>query len=65
MMRFEITWIWALFGSYELIGHSGFNNSFAFYCPDEEIYLVGTLNQVTDPSVQYRLMNQLIDSIVN
>jgi len=39
--------------------------SFAFYCPDEEIYVVGTLNQVTDPSVQYRLMNQLIDSIVN
>jgi len=65
MMRFEITGVWALFGSYELIGHSGSNNSFAFYCPDEEIYVVGTLNQVTDPSVQYRLMNQLIDSIVN
>ena len=65
MMRFEITGVWALFGSYELIGHSGSNNSFAFYCPDEEIYVVGTLNQITDPSVQYRLMNQLIDSIVN
>jgi len=65
MMRFEITGVWALFGSYELIGHSGSNNTFAFYSPDEEIYLVGTLNQVTDPSVQYRLMNQLIDSIVN
>jgi len=65
MMRFEITGVWSLFGSYELIGHSGSNNSFAFYCPDEEIYVVGTLNQITDPSVQYRLMNQLIESIVN
>ncbi len=65
MMRFKITGVWALFGSYELIGHSGSNNSFAFYCPDEEVYVVGTLNQVTDPSVQYRLMNQLVDSIAN
>ena len=60
MMRFEITGVWVLFGSYELIGHSGSNNSFAFYCLDEELYVVGTLKQVTDPSVQYRLMNQLM-----
>ncbi len=65
MMRFNLTGVWALLGAYEFIGHSGSNSSFAFYCPDEELYIVGTLNQVTDPSVQYRLMTRLVESIVN
>jgi D-alanyl-D-alanine carboxypeptidase len=65
MMRFNLTGAWALLGAYEFIGHSGSNSSFAFYCPDEELYIVGTLNQVTDPSVQYRLMTRLVESIVN
>lgn len=65
MMRFELTGLWALLGTHELIGHSGSNNSFAFYCPDEELYIVGTLNEVSDPSVQYGLMIRLVDSIVN
>ncbi|RQD74741.1 MAG: class A beta-lactamase-related serine hydrolase [Candidatus Syntrophonatronum acetioxidans] len=65
MMRFKLTGVWAVFGSYELIGHSGSNNTFAFYCPDKDVYIIGTLNQVTDPSVQYRLMTQLVGSIEN
>lgn len=44
MMRFKLTGVWVLLGAYEFIGHSGSNSSFAFYCPDEELYIVGTLN---------------------
>ncbi|ABR47745.1 beta-lactamase [Alkaliphilus metalliredigens QYMF] len=63
LMRFELTGVWSLFGSYELIGHSGSTGGFAFYSPEKEVYIVGTTNQATDPSIQYRLMNQLIGSI--
>ncbi|MEJ6952288.1 serine hydrolase domain-containing protein [Natronospora cellulosivora (SeqCode)] len=63
MMRFEITGIWALFGCYELIGHSGSTGAFAFYFPEKEVYIVGTTNQATDPSISYRLMYQLIGGI--
>ena len=60
MMRFQLTGFWSIFGNYELIGHSGSTDGFAFYCPEKEVYLVGTTNQASDPSRQYRLMYQLI-----
>ena len=65
MMGFELKGVWSLFGSYELIGHSGSTGAFAFYCPEKEVYIVGTTNQATDPAIQYRLMYQLIGAIDN
>lgn len=33
----------------ELIGHSGASGSFAFYAPEQDIYVIGTFNQTDGP----------------
>ncbi len=63
MMRFKMAGIWSLFGNYELIGHSSSTGGFAFYAPEKEVYIVGTTNQMTDPSIQYRFIYELIGCI--
>lgn len=35
-----------LFPAPTLIGHSGSSGSFAYYCPDKQIYITGTINQI-------------------
>ena len=63
MMSFKLDGIWALFGSYELLGHSGSTGDFAFYSPEKEIYVSGITNQATDPSIEYRFLYQLLGNI--
>lgn len=46
-------------GKGELIGHSGSTGSFAFYYPTKEIFFVGDVNQMADPSLPIRLSMQL------
>ena len=45
----------------EIIGHSGSTGSFAFYCPNKKVYIVGTYNQIK--KVPFQLIYQLLDSI--
>jgi D-alanyl-D-alanine carboxypeptidase len=40
----------------EYVGHSGSTGSFAYACPAKSLYLVGTVNQIADPSRPIRLM---------
>lgn len=63
MMRFQLTGIWAIFGSYELIGHSGSTGAFAFYSPEKEAFIVGTTNQATDAAATYRVIIQFLDCV--
>lgn len=37
----------------EIVGHSGFTGSFAFYCPPYETYIVGTTNQMSGVPFEY------------
>jgi hypothetical protein len=46
-------------GKGELIGHSGSTGSFAFYYPSKELFFVGDVNQMADPSIPIRLSMQL------
>ena len=48
----------------ELIGHSGLSGAFAFYCPKKDLYLTGTVNQIANPSISYKLMIKIINSFV-
>ncbi len=41
---------------YTLMGHSGSTGSFAFYCPDKELFIVGDIPQASDPSTAVRLV---------
>jgi D-alanyl-D-alanine carboxypeptidase len=47
----------------EYIGHSGSTGSFAYRCPERSLYLVGTVNQIADPSRPIRLMMQAANMV--
>lgn len=44
-----------------IIGHSGASSSFAFYCPQKDLYLTGTLNQMSNPGYPFFFMMQLLN----
>lgn len=44
----------------ELIGHSGSTGSFAFYNPERDVFLAGTVNQMDNPGRPYRLASQVM-----
>ncbi len=43
----------------EFIGHSGLSGAFAWYLPAKDLYLTGTVNQVANPGVSFRLALKL------
>jgi hypothetical protein len=45
----------------ELLGHSGLSGAFAFYAPEKDVFLTGTVNQISNPDISYRLMLQLLN----
>lgn len=59
-MQIPLGTILSLFmGKGELIGHSGTTGSFAFYYPLKELFFVGDLNQMADPSLPIKFIMQL------
>lgn len=59
--RFKLPWFLSPFKAFpELIGHSGLSGAFAFYCPTKDLYLAGTVNQISQPQISYRLMLKLL-----
>lgn len=64
LMRFKLPRIFSPFKpTPELIGHSGASSSFLFYCPDKDLYLAGTLNQIKEQSRPFRMMLNVINAI--
>ena len=64
IMRFRIPRIMSPFQRPpELIGHSGSTGSFAFYMPQRDLYLAGTINQAASPGKPFRLMLQMASLI--
>ncbi len=64
LMRFKLpSWMNLLRETPELIGHSGTNGSFAFYAPRNDIYLVGTFNQLDAPQRPFGFMLQVIRTL--
>jgi D-alanyl-D-alanine carboxypeptidase len=47
----------------ELIGHSGISGAFAFYCPENDMHITGTVNQIHDPGLSYRLMIGILNKL--
>ena len=47
----------------ELLGHPGSTGSFAYYCPDKDLYLSGTLNQVNNPGQVVRFVVKLLNMV--
>jgi CubicO group peptidase (beta-lactamase class C family) len=47
----------------ELIGHGGLSGAFAYYLPGKDICLTGTVNQINNPGIPYKLMIKLINNL--
>ena len=63
--RFKAPWYFSPFNSIpELIGHSGLSGAFAFYAPEINTYLTGTVNQIHNPGNSYKLMIKVLIEIM-
>jgi D-alanyl-D-alanine carboxypeptidase len=62
--RFRLPWFFDPFrGIPDLIGHSGLSGTFAFYAPEKDLYVTGTVNQVAHPETSFRLAIKLIQAV--
>ena len=64
LARFRLPRIFTPFSpSPEWIGHSGVSGAFAFYCPQKDLYLTGTVNEIHPSSLPFQLMAKLTNTI--
>lgn len=57
---FRLPWFFNPTGAIPyFIGHSGLSGALAYYSPQENIYVAGTVNQVAHPDISFRTMIKL------
>ena len=58
--KFKLPWIFNPTGAVPyFIGHSGLSGALAFYSPADNIFIVGTVNQVAHPALSFETMVKL------
>ncbi len=64
LMRFKLPRIFSPFKAMpEFLGHSGLSGAVAFYIPEKNIWITGTINQVANPGLSFRLMIKLLNNL--
>ncbi len=64
LARFKLPRVFSPFRAMpELLGHSGLSGAFAFYAPDKNVYLTGTVNQINHPDISFKLMLQFLNHL--
>jgi len=62
---FKLPWIFNPTGAVPyFIGHSGLSGALAYYSPRENIFVVGTVNQVAHPDISFKTMIKLTQQIM-
>lgn len=62
---FKLPWLFNPTGAVPyFIGHSGLSGALAFYSPKENIYVVGTVNQVAHPDISFKTMIKLTQQLL-
>lgn len=62
---FKLPWIFNPTGAVPyFIGHSGLSGALAYYSPKENIYIVGTVNQVANPDISFKTMIKLTQKLM-
>ena len=62
---FKLPWLFNPTGAVPyFIGHSGLSGALAYYSPKENIYIVGTVNQVAHPDISFKTMIKLTQQIM-
>ncbi len=47
----------------DMIGHCGSTGSVAFYVPDKDIYITGTINQQANPNIVFQTMLKIVNKL--
>lgn len=64
LAKFKMPWFFSPLRSVpELIGHSGLSGAFAYYCPEKDAYLAGTINQINHPDIAFKLMLKILGTM--
>jgi len=64
IMKFQLPAIFTLFRKMPaFIGHSGLSGAFAYYIPEKDVFLAGTVNQIHNPGTSYKMLIQIVNSI--
>jgi len=62
---FKLPWFFNPTGAVPyFIGHSGLSGALAYYSPKENIFIVGTVNQVAHPDISFKTMIKLTQQII-
>lgn len=65
-MRFKLPGVFTLFHPLpEMLGHSGLSGALDYYCPEKELFIVGTVNQIAKPQTSYQTISKLVINISN
>lgn len=64
IMRFRLPKPFSFISSIPpLIGHSGLSGAFAFYAPEKNVYVAGTVNQIHKPGRSFTLMSKILQTV--
>lgn len=64
IMKFQLPAIFTMFRKMPaFVGHSGLSGAFAYYIPEKNIFISGTVNQINNPSTSYKMLIQIVSSI--
>ena len=64
MMRFKLpTWMTGFRKFPACIGHSGLSGAFAWYVPEKNLYITGTVNQLHKPGTSFRMLIRVLSSV--
>lgn len=62
---FRLPWFLNPFGGVpEFIGHSGLSGALAYYAPQKNIYITGTVNQVASPDLSFKQAIKLVLAVM-
>jgi CubicO group peptidase (beta-lactamase class C family) len=62
---FKLPWLFNPTGAVPyFIGHSGLSGALAYYSPKENVFIVGTVNQVAHPDISFKTMIKLTQQIM-
>jgi D-alanyl-D-alanine carboxypeptidase len=63
--RFRLPWIFDPFRKIpDLIGHSGLSGALAFYSPERDLYITGTVNQTAYNDLSFKIAIKLIQEVI-
>jgi hypothetical protein len=61
IMRFRVPWVFTpLHPMPAVLGHTGSTWCWLFYCPDKELLLAGSVDEVTAGALPYRLVPRVL-----